>query len=373
MRLLWLFLIFAPSSATLAQVNNSAILTQARSAGEACVGFACWTVFTDYEVDPDEVDADLTDFPIRFALTGLGVDFWDNVAANGADIRVVNTSEDTQYPHCIAYFVDNGSTGVGEVYAEVDLTNAGTDAFRILVGNGSATDDQDCPDSWSAWLAVYHLNEDVNTSTDGYADQTGSFPLTGVSMALTAGTAAPTDGQEAVFDGGADYLARPGDDDALDITGDLCIWSVVYHDNSAGGDAIAAKDSPWTILVSGIDEARITHTGTGGGDALNTASGVVTLDTWLSLGFTRTAVGTTREIWVNGVTSVGPTSYTQTPLANTTAVDVSNIAASNAWWEGSIDEVWIRGTPCTDAEMAALHSNTFTHGTFFSSITTTTR
>jgi len=60
---------------------------------------------------------------------------------------------------------------------------------------------------WTEFVAVWHLQEAVNTTTDGYIDSTGNSPGTGVSMALAAVTSPVGDAQD--FDGSSDRIDIP--------------------------------------------------------------------------------------------------------------------------------------------------------------------
>lgn len=202
-----------------------------------------WIYRVKITVDADQVDANLTDFPIYVDLSDLPAGFHTNVKSDGGDIRVTEDDGTTEVPREVVFY--NSSTDTGELHFKGDISSTVDTDFYIYYGNSSASDyaidaTYGAENVWkSAYKAVYHLGETVNTTSGGYIDSTANDnDLTGVSMAMTeqAGQL-PSKAQE--FDGSADYLSGG---DILDLgTNDLTISAWIKTTASPSSQFIVSK------------------------------------------------------------------------------------------------------------------------------------
>jgi hypothetical protein len=202
-----------------------------------------WIYRVKITVDADQVDANLTDFPIYVDLSDLPAGFHTNVKSDGGDIRVTEDDGTTEVPREVVFY--NSTTDTGELHFKGDISSTVDTDFYIYYGNSSASDyaidgTYGAENVWkSAYKAVYHLGEAVNTTSGGYIDSTANdSDLTGVSMAMTeqAGQL-PSKAQE--FDGSADYLSGG---DILDLgTNDLTISAWIKTTASPASQFIVSK------------------------------------------------------------------------------------------------------------------------------------
>jgi hypothetical protein len=121
-----------------------------------------WAGQINIAINPVEVGATLSDFPLYVDLSTLGPDFWSSVKDDGGDIRVTETDGYSLLP--IELVSISTTTESGELYfraTEIDASSGGT--FIIHYGNPAATalapaSEFGSQNVWSnGYTAVYHL------------------------------------------------------------------------------------------------------------------------------------------------------------------------------------------------------------------------
>ena len=194
-------------------------------------------------VDPSKVPSSLVDFPVYVDMSLLPASFFANVKSDGGDIRITESDGTTEVPREVV-FITTGSN-IGEMHFKGDLSSSTQTLFFIYYGNSGAS--EPASDAtygseavWSDYNLVMHLNESVNTTTDGYADSTANANHgTGVSMSITA-----PDGQLAgkcaEFDGSADYISIPTAT-SIELTNNFCASCWCKRDTDGVFDGIIAK------------------------------------------------------------------------------------------------------------------------------------
>jgi PKD repeat protein len=121
-------------------------------------------------------------FPVLVRLTSANTVFsFAQAQPAGQDIRFA-TSGGIHIPYQIERW-DNANQ-VAEIWVKADVNGNNNTQLLMYWGNAGAADSSNGPSVFSnGFVGVWHLNETGNTNANGYADATGSFPLTGVGMA----------------------------------------------------------------------------------------------------------------------------------------------------------------------------------------------
>ncbi len=170
---------------------------------------ASWPYRVAVTIQASEVDADLTDFPVYIDLSDLPAEFHTNVNSDGGDIRVTQSDGITEVPREVVFY--NAASDTGELHFKGTLSSSVDTTFYIYYGNSGASDyaidaTYGAENVWdSNFKGVYHLQETVNTTPDGYAESTaGTAHGTGVSMSETESPVKLGNGQG--FDGTADQI-----------------------------------------------------------------------------------------------------------------------------------------------------------------------
>ena len=204
-----------------------------------------WGYRVKITVDHTKVDANLTDFPVYVDLSNLPSNFFTHVKSDGGDIRITKSDGITELPREVVSI--DTSTQTGELHFKADSLSSTTDTdFYVYYGNSSAsepavTDTYGRNNVWTKYEGVWHLQEAVNNSTDGYVDSTGNgHDGTGHSMSITAPDGALA-GKGQQFDGSQDYI-EIGDE--IDLgTNDATITAWTYHDSSQTSQATVVSKS----------------------------------------------------------------------------------------------------------------------------------
>ncbi len=184
-----------------------------------------WTQFDAIVIDADNIDDDLTDFPVYVDLSDLSATFWSTTPAAssivGTDIRITNASNQ-ELPRELVFASSTAQTG--ELHFKADTISSTTDTIFRIWYNGSTAGDYATTSTYGAqnvwsnnYVSVYHLHEDGNTTSGGYQDSTSNgFHGSGVSMTTDSDTTGKL-GSAQDFDGSADYITiadnvlnRPG-------------------------------------------------------------------------------------------------------------------------------------------------------------------
>ncbi|MEM9336469.1 MAG: DUF2341 domain-containing protein [Patescibacteria group bacterium] len=123
-----------------------------------------WNQRQLFTISRDNVDADITNFPVYLDLGTLGSTFFSGVASDGRDIRIT-TRAGVELPREVVR-VDTGS-GLGEVHFKTDLSSTEDNEFYIYFDNPDALAyaDDDVYGAHNVWtnnfIAVYHFDQDA--------------------------------------------------------------------------------------------------------------------------------------------------------------------------------------------------------------------
>ncbi len=174
-----------------------------------------WTLYDTIAIESDNVDDDLTDFPVYVDLSDLSATFWSTTPAAsntvGTDIRITvgTTTGSTELPRELVYASSTLQTG--ELHFKADSISSTTDTVFYLWYNGNTDGDYavdatyGAQNVWSnAYDAVYHLHTDPselgNTIIDSspyanHGSSTGDM-TTGDLIGGQIGTAFDFDGSD---------------------------------------------------------------------------------------------------------------------------------------------------------------------------------
>ncbi len=186
-----------------------------------------WSYRNRITVDNNQVDGNLTNFPVYVDLSSLGSNFFTNVTdANGGDIRVTTGDGVTELARQVVAIDTGGETG--ELHFKADSLSSSVDtSFYIYYGSletepaAAAANGSDSV--WSnGYEGIWHLDEDQANAgnLDLYKDSSGNNNHGDDEITATDQEGRVGAGQE--FDRSDDKVAI---DDAasLDITGELTV------------------------------------------------------------------------------------------------------------------------------------------------------
>lgn len=138
-----------------------------------------WQYRLPIVIDSGEVPDDQTDFPVYVDLADLGTQFFDEVNADGSDIRVTESDGVTEVAREVV-LVSTG-TETGELYFKAtSLSSTTNSVFYIYYGNNAATDyaPSDPFGAEEVWTegfeAVLHYTEDPSGGAPQMLDSTGN-------------------------------------------------------------------------------------------------------------------------------------------------------------------------------------------------------
>ena len=116
------------------------------------------------------------DHVILVDINSTNTDFWDNVEADGKDVRFVNVDEDAEFD----YHFESFNSGTDRMIAWVEITDTFPSAsnleFYVYYGNGDAVDAQDEAGTYpSTVTAALHMDGGGTVTND---EGTGNFDFT---------------------------------------------------------------------------------------------------------------------------------------------------------------------------------------------------
>lgn len=335
-------------------------------------GGESWGQRIKITIDADQVDSNLTDFPVYVDLSDLPVDFHTNVASDGGDIRIATADGETEVPREVVSY-DAGSDA-GELHFKAPLLSSTTDTvFYIYYGNAAATDYADIGSYgrnavWSDYVGVWHLQESVNNVSDGYADSTGNGnDGTGNSMALSEISGQIGVGQD--FDGAADYIriddSASMDEPNINNVTSLSMW---VKKNSIGGtpqDYVFSKGDNAYALIHGFSSNLFEFYG---GSSLRFDAGNVADTTWNHIvttfdGSTDEGNGYKNGVRANSVEAASLQSANNFDGAIGAMINNSNNDILH--FEGKIDEARVRSDAVSADWITAEYTNQSTPSTFY--------
>lgn len=319
-----------------------------------------WLYQKTITIDKNQIDADLTDFPVLISI--IDTDVRDNARSDGFDILFTD-SVGVQLAHEIEKYDD--STGELVVWVKSNLSSSVDTIILLYYGNSLSSNQQDVDNTWTSnYIAVYHLDGDVLDSTSSSRDLTNSGLTDDVGLI----------GGSQSLDGIADYARWTTG--AYPITSyPFTTSAIVETDTLAGGVFLVISDANTNVRYFTLDV-----TATNGGKftavarnpdhnpALSTTTPTITGDVYYSV----TGVymnSTYREIFVNGVSEHFNTDLVTFPLAN--ELDKISLGALDrntlcCHFLGHIDESRIMDTALSAEWILAEYKNYHNPETFYS-------
>lgn len=333
-------------------------------------------------IDPDEVDASLSDFPMLISRALLDDEVVDPSGSNeaqsdGGDLRFFSDAGTTQQPLEVVSFEHDSSTGADD--AEVQLWGlvpsvSSVVGTTVYLGYGSgggdsqpaASDTYGSQNVWdSGFEGVWHLDEDPSGSAPQILDSTANNNDGTSSGSMTSGdSVAGTVGNKLDFDGSDDLVSIP-DSASLDVSSAYTIECIVTRGSGGGGVFGRRRASGDDRCFWGdVSFATFTYSATTDG-TLGTLTSVSATGT-LSIGDTAhmaaTLTGGTLTAYFNGVAG--------TPATSIGNMHVGASPMEIGYHEGAgfgnhhVDEFRISSEARSAAWLAATHSTCFTPGTF---------
>lgn len=183
-----------------------------------------WLYRKKITIDADEVDANLTDFPVYLNLANLGSDFHSSVKSAGEDIRITTSDGETEVPVEVVA-IDTGNE-TGEVWFKApSISSSSNTDFWIYYGNAGAslpavTDTYGRNNVWTnGYVGVWHMQE----ASGNRVDSTGNNNT--LSDTNTVASAAGKFGLGADFErNNSEYFTlADGSQTGLDLAGDFTL------------------------------------------------------------------------------------------------------------------------------------------------------
>ncbi len=328
-----------------AEYNN-----QNTANGFYVVGFhetdwADWGYRTSIIIDADRVTSTLINFPVYVDLSDLPSGFWTNVQADGDDIRITN-ADGEEMPIELVSITDSGTTGTGELHFKADSLSSLVDTiFYIYYGNASATgyattNTYGAENVWTDYYAVFHLNENVNTASGGYANSAGGGDGTGTGMAEAAVAGALGGGQAQAFAAGADYISFTETLTSED-TVTMSAWAYPTETQPAYVGILESRTDNFVgLLDSGAGTDMLTTAWNGGAGEYDANTGLTwSQNEWQFFAGVVDDNTTVRTYLNDQFFDVVSASNTRSPALWYIGVDP--ISAGTRDWRGYLDEVRI--------------------------------
>lgn len=354
---------------------------------------ASWGYRVTVTVNNAQVDADLTNYPVYVDLSTLPAGFHTNVKSDGSDIRVTAGDGTTELPREVVIY--DGATDTGELHFKASSVASATDTeFYIYYGNAGASDyaradTYGTENVWnSSYRAVYHLQEDGNTTSGGYLDSTANDRhSTGVALTNASDVTGKL-GRSQDFNGSSQYISMvAGTLSLASATTEISMQAWINSDSTGDkNDPIisgrsSTNDPPIMTLGLGYDGADNADTGFaayiirdngGAGLAHSHDNTNLSTDTWNMIHFTRNS-SKGKVLYVNGVSEVSGTDALTSGI--TSSIDAIGAerrwiqdafaTASRRYFDGEIDEVRVYSGALTAAWVDAEYSNHNTPTTFY--------
>lgn len=332
-----------------------------------------WGYRVPITIQSSQVNSTLTNFPVYVDLSTLPAGFFTNVKSDGSDIRVTTSDMVTELPREVV-FITPGSS-IGEMHFKADSVSASSDTtFYIYYGNAGASEPAEGStygknNVWdSNYVSVWHLDEVVNNTTNGYDDSTSNAnDGTGVSMALTEiGGKLASKAQN--LDGASDYIGASDSASFDSITSQITISGWVRGDTWTANSYVIDKQNRWSLII------RTAGTVSLYGLALSTAETqtTTTLSTgvWYYLTATYNSGGgaSNAKIYINGALDTSATRTNDLGTDNNPVrLGMYSGAVGSSWgYDGGLDEIRVSNIARSTDWISAEYTNQNTPGTFYS-------
>ncbi len=134
-----------------------------------------WAYRKVITIQHEQVDADLTDFPVLINLD-FDAELAANAQDNGDDIIFTDSSDNT-LSHQIEVF--DGSTGKLRAWVKADLTDSSDTTINLYYGNSDVGSQENVADVWSnGYVGVWLLNEGSGGTVTDYTGNGNDGTLT---------------------------------------------------------------------------------------------------------------------------------------------------------------------------------------------------
>ncbi len=349
-----------------------------------------WTLYDTIVIESDNIDDDLTDFPVYINLADLSPSFWATTPTGsttvGTDIRVTtNDGSPVELPRELVAASSTAQTG--ELHFKANSISSTTDTTFRIYYNGSTAGDYATDATYGAenvwtndFVAVWHMSNDPtggagaiidSTANDHNGTSTGSM----TSSDLVSGAV----GSALRFDGTDDGIET----DALfpDITGlNISAWinPVGWGEGDFGRIVDAADGGSGFILFTNdftapTESLRYTQITTSADGRWNSAASSIVLSEYqhINMSVADVTSNTSDPVFtINNVSSA--TTETTAPTGSFLQVDsilyIGNRAAGDRAYDGDIDELRISSTTRSTAWVSAEYLNQSTTTDFYTRV-----
>lgn len=309
-------------------------------------------------ISADEIDADLTDFPVYVELTDA------DLAAHPTALHFVASDGTTALDHEVQAW--DAQTGHLEAWVRLPAISAeASTTFYLRYGAYASPPAEDPAGVWqNGFVAVWHLDDTPSSVASDVADALGAHDATSTAM-NASNRVDGTLGHALRFDGGTEQLAF-----ANPLTG------ATPHTISAWVDQdTVAHNSALVVIGNGAcAQSRWLHARYVGGPV---AAGFY-CDDWATTNVDVQDDGWTLVHWVyatsqsrlyrDGAAAAGPFMHLGTQSTVGAAGYIGNAPAAfgtNMGLDGAVDEVRIASVARSAAWIAAEHANQASPATFY--------
>ncbi|OGZ28306.1 MAG: hypothetical protein A2427_03865 [Candidatus Nealsonbacteria bacterium RIFOXYC1_FULL_40_7] len=137
-----------------------------------------WTKRKKITIQNDNVDANLTNFPLYVEISS-DISMGSSAQADGDDILFTKDDGITQIPHEEVYFNVSGGSAIAYLWVKVPLISSGaTTDIYLYYGNSTASDQSHATEVWDEnYKAVWHLSEASGIIYDSTANNHDSTSI----------------------------------------------------------------------------------------------------------------------------------------------------------------------------------------------------
>ncbi|MEX2514737.1 MAG: DUF2341 domain-containing protein [Candidatus Paceibacterota bacterium] len=325
-----------------------------------------WDFREKITIHADQVDANLSDFPVYVDLADMSVSFFANTSVNCGDIRMTNASGTELAREVVAC---DTSAETGELHFKADSLSSTTDTvFYIYYDNPDAHDyvvdaTYGAQNVWTNnHVGVWHLNESSGNTLDSTSnnnDATTNGPIQGVEGQV---------GDAYSFDGADDYVEI---DNLIDeIPNTFSVWVKVATDVGDGRIGVIAGNYPGdgsAINIEGYFNGEVRMYWNGGQENIRYETDIRTGE-WEHLVFVRDVAADEIRLYRNGInipkTSDAGDDVTLADNNNKFRIG-SDHPSDREPFEGDIDNLHIYNTDLSEEEISAIYNNQNSPSTFY--------
>lgn len=330
-----------------------------------------YTKYQEIQLNPNQITADLTNFPVYVDMSDLdvaGTDVWDTVRSDCGDIRITQDDGTTQVP--VEVVNCNTSTKTGELHFLAPVaSSSATSTYRIWYNGTDAavasTTTYGSQAVWPGYAAVWHFSE----TGGGVIDSSGNIASSSVTGTPTYNAGG---GMGSVVDLDAgDYFSLPG-------TGVGVIGQSNYTITSYGNTTAAATNAHnlYSSVASGgfsngfmyyqpgrSDNGRMQARHTDGVDSLQVAGTTdITNASYTHTGMVRN--GTTIDVFVSGISENAGTNGALGTATPGTEI-IGEFSGLTQGFDGTVDELRIRLSAEADNWIEVEYNNINSPSTFY--------